>query len=110
MITLSNALKVMEQLGPSLRPVPFSITFVTADKRRDKGGEWLSIDHAVLSRNVRKKRHGKVLPKQKSSALGTQNHFANATRNVLCAKSGNTFKVHIYLIKKINGQEVAWNG
>jgi hypothetical protein len=105
-ILLKDALRMMERLDHKGRPIPFSLSFVTADRRRDLGGEIKSISGAILSK------HNTLLPKYVRTVDGFGNskaprHYENATRNVQSPDGGIT-KVHIRLITNFNGQKIIW--
>ncbi len=105
-IRLKDALKMMDRLDHRQRPIPFDLSFITADRRRDEGGEWKQIDGAILSK------HNKLLPQhvRRVDGFGGSRKPAsheNATRNIQ-APDGSITKVHIRLIKTFNGHPVIW--
>jgi hypothetical protein len=96
-ITLKEVLQMMDN-GHR-----FSISFITADKHKKKGGEWITIADAF-------KGHERT-PQQKISAAASQpktallkhpHHFENSTRNIHLP-NGEVRKVHIRLIRRFNG-------
>lgn len=103
-ISLNDALKLMDRIDPSGKPVPFRIEFVTADRTRGTGGKWMKIDGAILSK------HNKLLPlhMRRVDGFGGSKKpasYENAQRNVQ-APDGSITTVHIYLIKRFNGYEI----
>jgi len=105
-IPLKDALKLMDRLDHKSRPIPFSITFVTADRRRNTGGELKEISGGILSK------HNKNLPMHMRRVDGFGGSrkpasYENSTRNVQ-APDGSITKVHIRLLKKFNGHTIIW--
>jgi hypothetical protein len=105
-ILLKDALKLMDRFDHKGKAIPFSVSFYTADRRRDSGGEMKSIKGAILSKN------NKDLPQHVRNVDGfgqskAPKHFANATRNIQ-APDGNITKVHIRLLKSFNGNKIIW--
>lgn len=76
-ITLPEVLKSMRT------PVPFDITFYTADKARDKGGEIVELNGVVV----------------------TSSNYPHAIRKVMLP-NGQYKDLHIYLIRTFNGKRV----
>jgi hypothetical protein len=107
MIPLKECLAIMDKKDPNKIPVPFSISFCTADLKKKTGGEILTIEKAVLAKNqegVKETPAGIVAPATTKKA----NHWDNETRNIMLLPSKNIRKVHIRLITKLNGQTVYW--
>jgi hypothetical protein len=101
-ISLSQGLKIMEQKDEMGNPTPFSIVFCTADRKKNTGGEIITLDNIVLSRNQ------KVKDASKTGKKKSQNHYANFTRNIKILSSGAIRKVHGHLIDSINGNKIYW--
>lgn len=84
-----------------------SICFVTSDKKRDTGGEWIEIrdarKHTFLNKNEQAKLD-KVQPITSGVAKDPQ-HYQNSTRN-LKLKNGEIRKIHLRLIRKFNTKTV----
>lgn len=81
----------------------FSIEFVTADKHKQKGGEWIKIENCRKGHErtaAQKRAATKTQPK--TELLKNPNHFDNSTRN-LSLPNGEIRKVHIRLIRRFNG-------
>jgi hypothetical protein len=105
-LTVKEVCEMMEQCSRRARPVPFSITYVTYDEQRNTGGELRTYDHAIMV----------VLNSTGSKAYSTENalklknkkpnHWRHGTRNIMVQHSGETRKVHIWLILEFNGCEV----
>ena len=104
-IQLAEALQQMQATVKG-RAIPFSVSFWTADKAKNNGGELLELTNVTLNRI------GKATTKEEttssiSSPLRKANHYVNATRNFLLP-NGQIRKAHIRLIHSFNGQEVHW--
>lgn len=89
---------------------PFSMTFVTADRKKGTGGEIIRVANWVkarsstgdgISTNDKKKDVNKLI-------LGKNpNHFKNKTRNIRNLRDHKMIrKVHIRLICEFNGKKV----
>lgn len=86
----------------------FSISFITADKRKNTGGELIEVEEAYKSGYVdpeERKRMQKLQP-ESNIIRKHPNHYENSTRNILIARSNEIRKVHIRLIRKFNGKTV----
>lgn len=90
---------------------PFSMTFVTADRRRGTGGEIISVKNWVKASTPVE---GVVNPSKKKRILSqlilakNPNHYENKTRNIRNLRKLNEIrKVHIRLIISFNGKKVA---
>lgn len=102
-ITLADALQVMRQIDRSGQPVPFSISFVTWNRREETGGELKHIHKATL---IAKER-GKVL--KPSTVARRPQHWKNATVNIRQLGSDRITKVHRDLITQVNGKKIVWH-
>lgn len=69
-------------------PVPFSITFYTADKSRNKGGEKIQLKSAIRTGLQR------VMNKKKYVGVSVPNN------------THHPYSVHLYLITEFNGKKV----
>lgn len=106
MIRLNDALKLMDHLDHRGNPIPFDLLVLTADRKRDSGGDWKELKGCILAK------HNKKLPLHTRRVDGfggsrKPNHYQNATRNIQ-SPDGSITKVHIRLIKKYNGQTILW--
>jgi hypothetical protein len=108
-IRLSEVLDHMDMLDGDGNPVAFDIKFVTADEKRNTGGQIISLQ------GVKKcvgKRDGKVIydtrPKNELNVV-TKNphHWEHATRNLILP-NGQIRKCHIRLIIEFNGKKVCY--
>jgi len=83
---------------------PFEISFVTADRKRGKGGEIRNYAHCSISR----------LPGEKSGDVQREpekgrkapRHFENDTINIQISGSREIRKIHPRLIIRFNGNKV----
>jgi len=103
MIKLKEATRIMEQTTARGLPVPFHIVFCTADLNRKTGGEIITLDRAVLSRNIKSKVYGKSGNVQ---ATKKPEHHRNRTRNLQQLQTSEIRKAHIDLILYLNQEEV----
>lgn len=101
LIHLSEVLKTIRDSQE-----PFDITFCTCDKSRGTGGDRETLKGVVSSRMAYKaKTLGFREPDPSKGNVKRQNHYANATRNLLLP-NGRHRKVHIFLIEFFNGKQV----
>lgn len=86
----------------------FSISFVTCDNRKEKGGEWINIERATKANWLSPEERKKQEQLQPSSQLIKKDprHYDNSTRNIRIVSNSDTRKVHIRLIRKFNGRIV----
>ncbi|AWW32441.1 hypothetical protein DN752_21100 [Echinicola strongylocentroti] len=100
-IHLNEALEEMK------KPEPFSITFITCDKSRKTGGDILTLDRVLLSRNEDAgHRHNFESPEPNVTQWTKRpSHYRNATRNVVLP-NGHRRKFHIRLLLYFNGKKV----
>lgn len=92
-ISLDEALKIMEQVDAEGKPVPFSITAITCDLNRARGGERLTFKAAVLTK--------------KDNSDRKAYHFRHNTRNIKGVASNQIRSIHPLLITHFNGKEVS---
>lgn len=97
-ITLREALKEMETGNL------FSISFVTADKSRQTGGDIIQLENCRIRTKEEKEDVFKSSVPQKGKK---QNHATHSTRNIILA-NGKIRKVHIRLILQFNGQNLIY--
>ena len=83
---------------------PFDVKFVTADLEKQTGGEIIELRQVRLSIA---KRAAPIARAGKKKNAGTQNHWANSTRNAVLP-NGLIRKFHIRLIIEFNGRKVIW--
>jgi hypothetical protein len=107
-----KALYLLTQTDPHKNPIPFSITFITADLNRNTGGEVITLEKAVLFSNHQKVRAkiqsprlpaqlpkgGNFTPKQNSPFGGR----GADTYLLVCLHTQKLYLVHTQLICEIN--------
>lgn len=84
----AEAIEVMDRVDRRGRPIPFSITFCTHDKKRRKGGQIRTIEKAVRC----------------GAAHSLQRHRQIAVQPA--DGSGHNIPIHLRLILRINGEFV----
>ena len=105
-VLLKDALKMMDRLDHKGNPIPFTLEFVTADRKRDSGGRWITAAGAILSK------HNRNLPQhvRRVDGFGGSKKPAsheNQQRNIQ-TPDGMITTVHIRLIMSFNGHPVTW--
>lgn len=95
----------MEQLYDKQNKTPFSITFISLDKERHKGGDIIRLDSCFVPRSehVSTSTPKTTMPNKKSA-----NHIQNNTINVAVTGSDRLVKLHIDLITEFNKKRVIW--
>lgn len=88
-------LKTMEIRGDDGQVIPFSITFVTCDLKRDEGGNKITLPEAILVGGV-----------NSGSVAKNPNHYDNYTRNIRAANGDRLIKIHPLLVTEFNGRKV----
>lgn len=83
-----DALAIMKRTGANGKLLPFEITYVEADLKRDKGGKVVTIDKVYIS-------------DKKSGSIRSR------TINIRPAGTKDFVKVHLDLILYINGEAIA---
>lgn len=86
---------------------PFTLSFVSCDKKRKKAGEWVEIKSAVKLMATDKKKQSAIEQVQPIFEQVSKNphHFENATRNIKL-QNGSLRKIHIRLIRIFNNKKV----
>lgn len=102
-ITLAEALRIYDS------GEPFSICFVTADRKKGTGGElryYAAAQKCVLSNMPANllKRNG--LPSTAGINPRNPNHYEHKTRNLYVASTGEIRKFHIKLVVAFNNKRV----
>lgn len=97
-ISLKDVLAIMD------KKQPFSIAFITCDKKKNKGGEWIDLPTA-------QKHASSSLADQRTSnneqrVYKNPKHYDNGTRNLVNCLNGELVKVHIRLIRRFNNKVV----
>lgn len=85
---------------------PFSLSFVTYDHKRKKGGEWINVKSAVKLMAPEKQQKA-IDAAQPSFTMVSRNpnHFENSTRNIKL-QNGSIRKIHIRLVRLFNNKKV----
>lgn len=91
-------LRQMEATSKGGEYLPFSVAFVTADRKRGTGGEIIRYPEAILARSRRKAKAAASAP--------SRARLFNRERNITAPGSGQIRKVHIDLIIEFNGEAV----
>ena len=109
-IRLAEVLVKMDELDNKGHPIPFSIKFVTANRKTGTGGEVIEIDKCVKC--VGKKGDGTPIIDtrklgQPVAPTKDPHHWANSTRNLLLPNN-QIRKIHIRLIIEFNGYKVCY--
>ena len=106
MIKLADALKMMEYVDKHGKPVPFSVEFITANRKTNTGGEIIKKEGCILAK------FNKKLPQHVRNADGggkshQPKHYQNQTRNIQLPEEG-IVKIHIRLITQFNSMDIIW--
>lgn len=91
-------LQQMERTTRRGEYVPFSLAYVTADRKRGTGGDIIRYEEAILARRPRKSRS--------AARTASRARLFNRERNITAPGSGQIRKVHIDLIIEFNGEAV----
>lgn len=96
----------MAKVGESGKAIPFSIEYVSFDKKRKSGGRLIEYPEAILCFDTTKKNTSV----SSSGGLKKPKHSVNNTRNIEILNSGQATqsirKLNILLITKFNNQKV----
>jgi len=86
---------------------PFSLSVITYDKKRKKGGEWLEIKSAVKHMFLSSEDQKKLSAVQPVSSgfYKDPHHYENSTRNIKF-ENGEIRKIHLRLIRLFNNKTV----
>jgi hypothetical protein len=99
-ITTKEMLAIMNKCDHNQNPIPFDLTYVTADRDRNTGGKIKTAKSAYMPAKEKTR-----VDKSNRSTPAAQNHFRHATRNIK-TPDGNLHKIHIFLVTKFNGISV----
>jgi len=94
-ISIKDMDNIMKMRGHDRELIPFSMTFVTADLKKNEGGQKITFDEAVFVGG----------PSSKESRKNA-NHYENYTRNIRHRNSDRIVKIHLLLVLKFNGMTV----
>lgn len=103
-ITMAEALEEMAHTDKYGRMKPFSITYISFNKRTGKGGQVISYPNCYLK--VLNNTGSKTIRNKKRIEARQPNHWKNSTRNIEPIGSGEIRKFHIWLMIEFNGKEV----
>lgn len=112
-IRLREVLRLMDATDAEGKPIPFSITFFSADLERNTGGEKTKIDARIVTKyrqfgsgngeDTSTGAHVSITGKSKNP-----NHGINFTRNLIIPGKEHPVKVHPRLITHFNNMRVVW--
>jgi hypothetical protein len=104
LISLTQALAILESCDENGVPVPFEIEFCTADQERGTGGEIIRYERAIWHiKNGYKKATPEPVDKRKTGPTAKKFHW---TRNIRAVDSDQIRKLNAHLILSINGLSV----
>lgn len=87
---------------------PFSISWVTADRRRRTGGKIKHLINAVITEpKASRSKSTETIKSEGKIWESNPNHYANDTINVRKMGTENITKIHPMLITVFNGRPVA---
>jgi hypothetical protein len=110
-ISLVDALTLMDESDLNGNPIPFSISFFTYAKSTKIGGELKHLPAATVCRGrkvTRSNGRAQFFQENKTSPKRNPNHSQHGTRNFKIHGSEQIVKVHIRLIHDYNGMKVVW--
>ncbi len=100
---------VMTRLFDKTIREPFSLTFISLDKERNKGGDIIKLEQAITPKSEFVKEalvnSGVVFNETNKR---NPNHQDNNTINLTIPGANNIIKVHIDLITEFNNKRVIW--
>lgn len=99
----------MDAVDGNNKPIPFSITFYTADMERGTGGERIKIETPVATKYRQVQHHASPASALETSQKSkSPHHGVHFTRNILYPGKEHPVKVHGRLITRFNGKRVIW--
>jgi hypothetical protein len=107
MIQLSEAVRKMEQKDENGDPIPFSLRFVAADKKKGKAGRFVDIDNAIIE-GQKNAGNGKKVDSAPDENSKKPRHNINRTRNIIVLPSKKKRKLHLRLLTQFNGDKVVY--
>ncbi len=111
LISIAQFRELIYQLQCSEKPLPFSITFWTANRKENTGGDGIELKNCMLMKNQfgRSKITDKPnLPKSEKLRRDPNHHIHN-TFNVIHNESQNKFCVHFDLVTEYNQKQIVPN-
>jgi hypothetical protein len=106
MIHLSQALDQMKNRDHRGNPVPFSLTFCTADEGKGTGGEIITIQKAVLGKLLKTAPLADKIRDTKASQSPQKQ--ANSSKKIFDLQAERYYTVHIRLMWEFNSTEICW--
>ena len=103
-ITLSEVMQLIFNRTGTYQE-PFCITAVSADKSRNKGGEFLKLTNMIVPTIGRLELAG-IQTAHSPEASKSANHKKHGTINLINIDSRRPAKIHIDLILEFNGKRV----
>lgn len=103
-ISMKEALEEMAAMDRRGRLKPFSITYISYNKRTGKGGEVLRYNNCYLQ--VVNNTGTRILKGKKHYSSHQPDHWKNSTRNFKPHGDSAIRKFHIWLLLEFNGMEV----
>ncbi len=94
-ITLKEMLDIMEMRGEDGQPIPFSMRFITCNRKAKTGGKRIEVKDVVLV--------GGAVSK---STVKNQNHHSNFTRNFRSVNNEEVRQFHPPLVEMFNNLRV----
>lgn len=98
MISRKEALKVFNRLNRKRRPIPFAITFVTANRQTKEAGKIIALKRAVRLRHIK----GIAKTFQKTGHKNLSPTRKMTTINLYDLDAEKIYKIHIPLIVSVN--------
>jgi len=97
--------EVMELLYNKYNKTPFSLTFVSLDFNRNKGGDIIRLENCLVPRAsfITQRTNSEIL-----TSKHKPNHLINNTINVAIGATDRLVKIHIDLITEFNNKRVIW--
>lgn len=92
-ITVREIVRIMAKTDRYGKPVPFSISFVTADEKRGTGGDVITLKEAICIGGPTKKKK-----------IRNPHHDVNFTRNIRAVDGDRIITVHPLLVTRLNGK------
>jgi hypothetical protein len=99
----SDLLKWLDARDANSQPVPFTMKYVKADRKRRIGGAEVNVPQAVLYTMPRQSKAASVAT---GATLKKPNHYDHDTVNIMLLPSRLIRKVHTRLITEFNNQPV----
>lgn len=110
---LSDALTQMDRITPQGYPIPFSITFITCNRKKNTGGEQITLTDVTLAKHQTfiplEMREKDPNPTSNPTTHDGRSHeFLRRRRKLYNPKTDEILSVHPRLIIAFNGQKICW--